>query len=262
MDNLASNDIASEAKTKNALSGTGQKISLAIGRAIGDYNLIEDGDRILVAVSGGKDSLTLLKLLQERRSWAPVRFEVIAAHVKTDFACASCIHEDLLTGFFREIGVESVFASVQVLDEQKKTNCFWCSWNRRRALFDLAEKKGCNKIAFGHHKDDIIETILMNLFFKGEISCMQPRQEMFEGKVVMIRPLCYVEEDLTRRFAEEQGFPAKLCRCPFGKDSQRQKMKALIRDLAGATPGTSIKSNIFNSVARVNRDYIGLKPEE
>ncbi|HOY09156.1 MAG TPA: ATP-binding protein [Candidatus Omnitrophota bacterium] len=243
------------------MSRTGQVISSKIGQAIGDYNLVEEGDKILVAVSGGKDSLTLLHLLEARRGWSPVYFEIKAAHIETDMACSTAVPKSPLEEMFRALGVPYYFRAMKVLDDQARTTCFWCSWNRRKMLFNLAAETGCNKVALGHHKDDIIETILLNLFYKGEVSTMQPRQEMFKGQCVIIRPLCYVEERMTHRFAQESGFPMQTQHCPFGEDTQRRRMKEMICQLQKETPGTNIKTNIFNSVARVNTEYIGLKEE-
>ena len=242
-------------------SRTGQLISSKIGQAIGDYSLIEEGDKILVAVSGGKDSLALLHLLAARRSWSPVYFEISAAHVESDLACSTAAPKPRLEEMFQDLNVPYFFRSIKVLDEQMGTTCFWCSWNRRKMLFNLAAETGCNKIALGHHKDDIIETILLNLFYKGEISAMQPRQEMFKGECVIIRPLCYVEERMTRKFSEECGFPMQTRPCSFGEDSKRKRMKALICQLQKETPGMNIKTNIFKSVSRINAEYIALKDE-
>src|SRR3989338_8340762 len=169
------------------LTSAGFFISSKIGKAIKDYNLIEDGDKLLIAVSGGKDSLSLLKLLLERKKWAPVKFDIVAAHIETDFMCAGCTHRKILSGIFRDMGAKYAFKKIKVLDRNKKTNCFWCSWNRRKALFEMAKRHGCNKVAFGHHKDDIIETTLLNLFFQGEFSTMNPRQELFKGSMTVIR---------------------------------------------------------------------------
>src|SRR4030042_496831 len=124
------------------IQGTEFYISKRVGKAITDYEMLADGDRIAVAVSGGKDSLTLLRVLNDRRKFVPIR----------------------------------------------------------KALFEAANKFGCTKVALGHHKDDIIETILLNMFFQGEISAMSPRQELFKGKIVIIRPLAYVDEDMIRKF--------------------------------------------------------------
>ena len=243
------------------LSKTGSKINSSIGRAIHDYDLIKEGDRILVAVSGGKDSLTLLTLLKRIQTWAPVKFEVFAAHITTDFHCSSCSHRGTLSDFFQEAGVEHQFGHVNVLDEEGKTNCFWCSWNKRKALFEIADNLSCGKVALGHHKDDLAETMLLNLFFKGEVSIMNPCQELFDGKMTIIRPLCYVEEETIIKFAKEEKFPSKLCKCPFGRVSRRKYVKDLMKDIERKNPGTNIRTNILKSISRIKFDYIDLKDD-
>ena len=238
---------------------TGHTISARIGKAIGDYSLIEKGDRILIAVSGGKDSLTLLKLLRQRQRWSPVRYEIFAAHIQTDFVCASCTHTDVLEKLFEGMGIEYRMRKIKVLDKNKKTSCFWCSWNRRKALFEIAGKLGCTKLALGHHKDDIVETTLLNLLFQGEFSTMNPRQELFSGELAIIRPLCYVEEYHIKKFAKENEFPSKLCKCPFGQDSKRKLIKEFISDTERKSPRTNIKTNIFKSLSRIRTDRINVK---
>lgn len=242
------------------LSKTGAYISNKIGKAIGDYNLIEDKDKILVGVSGGKDSRSLLALLKERQRWAPVKYELFAAHISTDFACGGCGQKEELAKFFEGMGVRAQFKKIAVLDEEGKTDCFWCSWSRRKALFDIAGQLGCNKIALGHHKDDIVETILLNLFFNGEISAMNPSQELFEGKLFIIRPLCYCEESALVEFAAESNFAPHACNCPYGEVSSRRYLKDLIRDMEARCP--DVKENIFRSISRVRKDYIDLKVEK
>lgn len=240
------------------LTKTGNYISARIGRAIADYKLIENKDRILVAVSGGKDSLTLLKLLNERKRWAPVEYELIAMHVESDYRCAGCAHTKALRELFKKEGIRYHFQKIKILDKaSRRASCFWCSWNRRKALFTAAGKFGCNKVALGHHKDDIIETLLLNIFYQGEFSAMNPRQELFGGKVTIIRPLCYVEEDNMRRFAKEAGFPFQKCRCPNSDTSKRHAMKGLIKKLERGCP--HVKTNLFNSVGRINREYTKIK---
>jgi tRNA 2-thiocytidine biosynthesis protein TtcA len=241
------------------LTTTGAFISSKIGKAIKDYNLIEDGDKVLVGVSGGKDSLTLLKLLKERQRWSPAKFEIFAAHIVTDFRCSACIHTDILTNIFNNLDIKYVFKKIEVLGKDKKLSCFWCSWNRRKTLFAIAHSLGCNKIALGHHKDDIIETTLLNLLFQGEISTMNPRQELFNGKITIIRPLCHVEERLIKRFAKESGLPAQLCRCPNSQRSNRRYLKEFIKNMEKKCP--NVKTNIFRSIARVKSDYVNLKED-
>jgi len=238
---------------------TGRFISSKIGQAIGDYNLISEGDRILVAVSGGKDSLTLLELLKARQRWSPVKYDIIAVHIKTDFTCASCVHTETLEKLFKEMKIEYIFKKINILKGKKKTNCFWCSWNRRKALFRIAEETGSNKVALGHHKDDIIETTLLNLFFNGEFSTMNPYQELFKGKIAIIRPLCYVEESQTKKFAKESDFPSQLCKCPYSEDSNRKYIKGIIKDIGKKSP--SVKTNLLRSMGRIKHDYLNIKEE-
>lgn len=241
------------------LTKIGKKINSSIGRAINDYDMIQEGDRILVAVSGGKDSMTLLALLKKIQSWAPVKFDLVAANIRTDFHCGGCVHKSSLTSVFEDMGIEYVFRDIKVLDEKGKTTCFWCSWNRRKALFDIAKEMNCGKIALGHHKDDIAETMLMNLLYNGEFSAINPSQELFNGEMAIIRPLCYVEEKTIIEFAAESGFSEQLCKCPFGADSRRKHVKKIIELTEKGTPGTNVKTNIFKSIERIKEDYINIK---
>ncbi|MCX5686047.1 MAG: hypothetical protein NTW09_01060 [Candidatus Omnitrophica bacterium] len=238
------------------LSKVGNYISTRIGRAIQDYKLIEDKDRILVAVSGGKDSLTMLKLLVERKKWAPVSYELIAMHVTSDYG-GELEAKKRLRKFFKENRVKYYFENIKILDRERGVNCFWCSWNRRKALFLAADRLKCNKVALGHHKDDIVETLLLNMLYHGEFAAMNPRQELFGGKLVIIRPLCYVEEDNIRKFARESGFPVTSCRCPNSEISKRRKMKDFIRKVEKDCK--HVKTNIFKSISRVKEEYIKIR---
>lgn len=238
------------------LTKVGSYISKRIGKAIEDYNLIEDKDRILIAVSGGKDSLSLLRLLNERRKWAPVDYELIAVHVDSDYKGGCNANKKELKKIFEREGIEYHFDKVMLSGAKRKVNCFWCSWNRRKALFTLADKLGCNKVALGHHMDDIVETLLLNIFYHGEFAAMNPRQELFKGKIVIIRPLCYVEEKHLNRFAVECGFKAQVSTCPNSEVSKRRAMKNLIKGIEKDCP--HVKTNIFRSVSRIKKEYIDL----
>lgn len=228
-------------------------ISKKVGRAIIDYRMVQDGDRIAVAVSGGKDSLTLLKVLSDRKSFVPIKYSLVAIHVDLGY---HCIHPQVLAGFFKKNGYEYTIEKVDLLKGKSRDSisCFWCSWNRRKALFEAADRLKCNKVALGHHNDDIIQTILLNLFFQGEISTMRPRQELFKGRLVIIRPLAYVEEKEIISFAKEQGFPLPHCRCPNSDTSRRNLMAKLIKDLEKTNP--NVKKNIFKSIQRIKKDYL------
>jgi tRNA 2-thiocytidine biosynthesis protein TtcA len=204
-------------------------------------------------VSGGKDSLTLLRVLNDRRAFVPIKYELLAVHVDMGYPCH---HPKILAEYFRKLGVSFHVEKIDILKgkSRKDISCFWCSWNRRKALFETAKRFGCTKVALGHHKDDIIETILMNLFFQGEISAMAPKQELFNGEIVLIRPLAYVDEDLIVKFARNSDFPHHKCACPNSDTSNRTKMTEIIRDLKKVCP--DVKTNIFRSVKRIKKDYL------
>ena len=218
-----------------------------------DYAMLADGDRIAVAVSGGKDSLTLLRLLHDRKQFTPIKYDLLAVHV--DLGYPGYNVKDL-TSHFRKIGVKYHIERVGLFKGKKTrdVSCFWCSWNRRKALFQAAYRFGCNKVALGHHKDDIIETVLLNLFFHGEISAMSAKQELFKGKIILIRPLAYVEEDMIKRFAKEQGFSKQECKCPNHDNTQRACVGEIIRGVKKICP--DVKTNIFRSVRRIKEEYL------
>lgn len=235
------------------LIGTEFYISKRVGKAMTDYQMLSNGDKILVAVSGGKDSLTMLNVLNDRRKFVPVKYELLAVHVDMGYPCQ---HPKILAEYFKGLGINYEIVKVDILKgkTRKDISCFWCSWNRRKALFETAHKAGCSKVALGHHQDDIIETMLLNLFFHGEISAMSPKQELFGGKITVIRPLAYVEEGMIVQFAKTAGFPHHKCACPNSATSNRTKMTALINDLEKTCP--DVKKNIFRSLKRIKKDYL------
>jgi tRNA 2-thiocytidine biosynthesis protein TtcA len=235
------------------LQGLEYFISKRVGKAITDYRMLDDGDKVAVAVSGGKDSLTLLRLLHDRRSFVPIKYEILAVHIDLGYPCQ---HPKILSEYFRKLGVNHHIEKVDILKgkTRKDITCFWCAWNRRKALFEVADRFGCNKVALGHHKDDIIETILLNMFFNGEISAMSPHQELFQGKLILIRPLAYVEEDMIVRFAKEAGFPHQKCVCPNSITSKRTKVTDIIKEMKKVCP--DVKTNIFRSIKRIKKDYL------
>lgn len=235
------------------LQGLEFYISKLVGKAITDYSMLSEGDKIAVGVSGGKDSLTLLKVLNDRKRFVPIKYELLAVYIDMGYPCP---HAKTLTRYFRKLGINYHIEKVDILKEKKKKDisCFWCSWNRRKALFEVADRFGYNKVALGHHKDDIIETILMNLFFNGEISAMSPKQELFNGKIIIIRPLAYVEKDMMLRFARGEKFPIQRCSCPNSMTSNRAMVSGIIKNLERVCP--CVKTNIFRSLKRIRRDYL------
>lgn len=235
------------------LEGTEYYISKGIGKAIMDYKMLADGDKIAVAVSGGKDSLTLLRLLIRRKEFVPIKYDIIAIHIDMGYPKSVSAK---LERYFKKLNIKYKIIKSDVLKktDKSKINCFWCSWNRRKELFIAANKLGCTKIALGHHMDDIIETILLNLFFQGEISAMAPKQELFKGKITLIRPLAYVEERLIERFAKETKLGHDTCVCPRSTVSNRNRVGKIIKSLGKVCP--DIKKNIFRSLKRVKQEYL------
>ena len=235
------------------LKGTELYISKRVGKAIMDYEMLQNGDKIAVAVSGGKDSLTLLHILASRRKFVPVKYSLLAVHVDMGYPCQ---HPKILAEYFRKLGIDYHIEKIDILKgkSRKDISCFWCSWNRRKALFETAHRLNCTKLALGHHKDDIVETTLLNMFFQGEISTMCPKQELFKGKIVIIRPLAYTEEELIRRFAKNLDFPHHRCSCPNSVTSKRTKMEHIIKELEKICP--EVRTNIFRSVKRIKKEYL------
>ena len=229
--------------------------SKRVGMAVADYQMLEEGDKILVAVSGGKDSLSLLKLLKYRLEFIPIDIELMAVHIDMgvpDFPVGA------LADYFNQEGLKWHIEKIDILKDDQEwedINCFWCSWNRRKTLFQLAQRFGFNKIALGHHMDDIVETMLLNLFYQGEISTMRPLQVLFDGKLTLIRPLAYVEEKNLKRLTEKEHIPdLDRFSCPHNDVSKRKAVKDIIATLGKTTPG--IKKNIFKSLERVKEEYL------
>lgn len=227
-----------------------------MGKAIHRYGMIDEGDRILVGVSGGKDSLSLLTLLSERAQRVPIHYDLMAVHVDLGFDSSGA---DMLKEFFEAKKVAFHIESTRIAElatgpENRENPCFLCSWERRKRVFFLAQRFGCNKIAFGHHKDDIIETLLLNIFYSAEISTMLPLQPLFKGKLTIIRPLALVEEKKIERFAKEKGLPYFPCGCPASANSKRKKVKELIRALE--QENRFVKGNIFRALSNIKTDYL------
>ena len=227
-----------------------------VGKAIHHYDMISHGDRILVGISGGKDSLTLLSVLNERLSRIPITYKLFPVYIDPGFpdSFADPLYDFLRVKNF-ELRVENTDYGIQAHSETNLENpCFLCSRLRRKRIFEVADELGCSKIAFGHHKDDIIETFFLNLCYAGNISTMRPVQPFFKGKISIIRPLAYVEEDTIKRFANNKQFPEFINSCPYGEISKRKEIKEWL-DLLYKT-NKKIRGNIFRSLKNVNPDYL------
>lgn len=221
-------------------------------KAMATYHLIEDDDRILVGLSGGKDSLLLLELLAKRAKILHPRFEVEALHVRmenihyetnTDYLQSFCDRHDVrlhirTTRFdvFPSPTVELTAPTQQSLVRKQKQPCFLCSWMRRKQLFNLAQELGCNKIALGHHQDDLIHTALMNLTFQGRFDTMPAHLKMRKMPLSIIRPLCMIEESDIRAIAKMRGYQKQIKRCPHETDSHRTDIRRLYETIEQINP--------------------------
>ena len=244
-----------DAAPKNLL----KTLARRVGRAIQDFDLIRDGDRILCAMSGGKDSYAMLRLLDHLRRRAPVRFELVAVTVDQGYRG---FKTEVLERYFKEKGfayhIERTNIA-EVIDDTMPlgdTHCSMCSRLRRGVLYRLAPDLGCNKIALGHHADDLLETLLMSQFFNGEICSMPPLLRARDGRNIVIRPLCYVWEDEIRRFTAEEGFPVICCACPACGDHslKRTQMKVLLRKLESEHAG--IKASLLRALSNVRLAHL------
>lgn len=235
-------------------------LNRSVGRAIHRYDMVAHGDRIVVGLSGGKDSLTLLWMLSERKSRAPVDYEIFPVYIDPGFSGG---YGDALARFVRErlgyeLWVEPTDHGVVAHSEANRENpCFLCARRRRQRLFEIADHLGCGKVALGHHKDDLIETFFINILYAGEVSTMLPSQPFFNGRFTVIRPLAFCDEDGIKRFARGEGFPAFLNPCPSAAVSKRSEIKALLEKLYRGN--RKIKGNVFRAMHHVKPEYL-LKP--
>lgn len=222
-----------------------------------DYDMIREGDRLLVGVSGGSDSLVLLNLLSTSMIFLP-SFSMMAVNIDLGFDETFGDYESLKK-YLETGGYDYVMEKTDIgprvhSDWARKNPCFLCSKMRRKRLIEIAEEHGCNKIAFAHHKDDIIETLLLNMFYAREISTMVPNQSIFKGKFHIIRPLSYINEYLVKKYAVEEGIPVIENRCPTAGTSKRTYVKNLLDELE--KKNKDIRENIFRSMSHVKLDYL------
>lgn len=216
---------------------TEKKITRLFHQACAEYNLLADGDRVLVAVSGGKDSLELVRLMARQSRILKPRIEVAAAHVIMDNIPYET-DRTYLTDFCREEGIELhiLHSSFDESTDRRKTKCFLCSWNRRKTLFKFASDNGYNKVAFGHHMDDFLVTLLMNQTFEGTHSTMKPLMEMRHYPISVIRPLCLVHESMIQEMADKCGFQRQKVACPYETVTQRTRMTEVFHELEDINP--------------------------
>ncbi len=239
-----------------------KRLTKRFHKACADYGLIEDGDHILIGLSGGKDSLALVEFLGQRQKIHVPRFRVTAVHISIssigyqsdlDYLQAFCAQHGVPFEL-REVAIQKLRTSEL---PKEKNICFLCSWYRRKALFEVAQELGCNKIALGHHKDDIVETLLMNLIYTGTFGTIAPRLQMEKFPMIMIRPLCLIREEEIQHYATIAGYRQQDKRCPFEKDSARAEVKNLLQTLKQFNPNAL--DSIWGAMENIKSDYLPQK---
>ena len=235
-----------------------RKIRSAVGRAVSDFSMIEAGDRVMVCLSGGADSYTMLDILLSLQKSAPIDFELIAVNLdqkQPDFP------EQILPEYLRALGVdfriveEDTYSVVKRLIPEGKTTCSLCSRLRRGVLYNTATELGATKIALGHHADDIVETLFLNLFFNSSLKTMPAKLQSDDGRNVVIRPLAYLRESLIKQYAALRDFPISPCNlCGSQPNSQRQKVKAMLVQWDQRYPGRV--ENVLGALGRVTPSHL------
>ncbi len=246
-----------------------KRLRRAVGQAIADYAMIEEGDRVMVCLSGGKDSYAMLDLLMQLQKKAPVRFELVAVNLDQK---QPGFPAQVLPEYLQRLGVEyhvieqDTYSVVQQIIPEGKTTCGLCSRLRRGILYNFAHAHGLNKIALGHHRDDLIETLFLNLFHGGTLKAMPPKLYSDDGRNTVIRPLAYCRERDLEAWAEYRGYPIIPCNLCGSQDNlQRQAIKQMLREWERRYPGRV--ENIFRAMQHVvpshlcDRDLFDFNPE-
>ncbi|MGZ3159385.1 MAG: tRNA 2-thiocytidine(32) synthetase TtcA [Burkholderiaceae bacterium] len=235
-----------------------KRLCRQVGQAIGDFNMIEDGDKVMVCLSGGKDSYALLDILLTLRERAPIHFDIIAVNLdqkQPNFPA------HILPEYLTKIGVpfhienQDTYSIVKRVIPEGKTTCSLCSRLRRGILYRVADELGATKIALGHHRDDILETFFLNMFFGGKLKGMPAKLQSDDGKHIVIRPLAYVKEEDSTRYAEVKKFPIIPCDlCGSQENLQRKQIKGLMREWEKKFPGRV--DNIFAALSTVAPSHL------
>lgn len=230
-----------------------KKLSRLVGQAISDFGMIADGDKVMVCVSGGKDSYTLLDILLKLRERAPISFEIVAVNLdqkQPNFPA------EILPNYLEQLNVafhieeQDTYSIVKRVIPEGKTTCGLCSRLRRGILYRVADELGATKIALGHHRDDILETLMLNMFYAGKLKGMPPKLRSDDGKHIVIRPLAYVPEKLLERYSADMNFPIIPCDlCGSQPNLQRQAMKQMLREWEKQYPGRV--ENLFRSMHHI-----------
>ena len=246
--------MSAKPKTQYDFNKLQKRLRRLAGEAIVDYNMIEDGDRVMVCLSGGKDSYTMLELLMSLQKSAPISFELVAVNLDQK---QPGFPEHVLPQYLDALGIEyyilerDTYSVVKRVIPEGKTTCGLCSRLRRGTLYGFAEEIGAQKIALGHHRDDIVETLFLNMFFQGSLKAMPPKLLSDDGKNVIIRPLAYCKESDIERFAQARAFPIIPCNLCGSQDHlQRVQVKEMLAQWEREYPGRV--ETIFKAVGNIS----------
>ncbi|MBU8912009.1 MAG: tRNA 2-thiocytidine(32) synthetase TtcA [Desulfobacterales bacterium] len=237
-------------------TGLKKRIDRAVGKAIHDWNMISENERILVGVSGGMDSQALLNILFSLKKKAPVNFDILPVHIDAGFEGSFAKElENCIKDTYGTLKIEyKDYGVLAHSDKNRENPCFLCSRLRRKRLFEIAQEQGCKKIALGHNKDDIIETLFINICYAGRIGTMKPRQSFFNGTLDIIRPLSYVEKKNITLFGQLFDLPEFKNNCPSADKTKRGEIRKLLETLY--KHNKHIKGNIFRSMSNIAPDYL------
>jgi len=226
------------------------------GKGINRFKMIEEGDEVLLSISGGKDSLVLALSLSIRLKWLPVKYKLKALNINwREYPMPPTLLSQIKEFFDKlEIPFESHTADMQPSSIKNRFNCYLCARNRKRILFEYAEKHNITKIATGHHMDDIAETTLINICLRGNFSTMMPVQDFFKGKLKLIRPLCLVREPQIKLTAERLELPVYNTICPYKETNLRLKMKPVLKQLYSLDK--NVYQHVFDAPWKINSEYL------
>ena len=231
-----------------------ERIRQTTGASIERYSLIEENDHILVGLSGGKDSLILTEILALRQRYSKIAFTITAIHIKVD-NIPYLVDKKYLHEFCEKLNVPFIYREISFEeDKQSESPCYFCSWSRRKELFSIARELQCNKIATGHHADDAIETLMMNMAMHGKISSLPACFPLFDGEILFIRPMIQLFEKDLLHYAEIQSYSKLKTPCPYDHVTRRKQFREIIEQIEVLHPNS--KLNLFNSMSNWIPEYL------
>jgi tRNA(Ile)-lysidine synthetase-like protein len=233
-----------------------KRVQGTIDAAIEKHSMLEENDIVLVGLSGGKDSFTLLDTLANRKKYYKINFKLVATHVNISNIPYS-VDIEFIENFCKERDVEFIYSEKKIdIDKDKLKNnpCFICSWNRRKLLFNITKELKCTKLALGHHKDDAVETFLLNMLYHSSISSLPAKLKMFDGRIHLIRPMIYLSKEDITKYAEIKQYPEQKLTCSYDHVTKRNEMAMLLRGMEILNP--NVKENIFKSMSNIYDEYL------